>query len=98
MPSRALSREALMPDRKVMLLLKMMDSANGSIDATDNDHSLLNYFCDDRKGNIDTFNRAIDAGLIRTTFHDMFETSEAFLTDAGRAALQQSPQESTNAG
>lgn len=77
-----------MPDRKVLLLLKMMQSAKGHIDASDNAHSLLNYFCDDRGRKTDTFNLAINAGLIRTTFHDLSESSEAFLTDAGKSALK----------
>lgn len=76
-----------MADRKVILLLKQVASAGGRIDSTDNNHSLLNYFCQDRGKDTDTFNLAIQAGLLRTTFNDMFETSEAFLTDAGRAAI-----------
>lgn len=76
------------PD-KVMLLLRMMRAAKGEIDATDDPHSLLNYFCDDGEfGDTDTFNKAIELGLIRTTHHDIFETSAAFLTPAGEAALR----------
>lgn len=80
-----------MPDRKVLLLLKMMDAANGRICAADDTHSLLNYFCDDRGRKTDTFNLAINAKLIRTTFDDICETSEAFLTDAGRIAISRPP-------
>lgn len=76
------------PD-KVLLLLRMMRAAGGEIDATDDNHSLLNYFCDDDEfGETDTFNKAIELGLIRTTHHDIFETSRAYLTDTGRAAAQ----------
>lgn len=76
-----------MADRKVVLLLKMIASADGRIDATDHKNSLLNYFCGDRGKGLDTFNLAVKAGLIKTTFHDMFETSDASLTDAGRAVV-----------
>lgn len=74
------------PRTKVMLLLRMIAAANGQINASDDDHSMLNYFCGDFEPT-DTFNEAIRLKLIRTEFHDIFETSIAFLTDAGRAAL-----------
>ncbi len=74
------------PHAKVMLLLRMMEAANGRIDASDSRYSLLNYFCGDFEPT-DTFNAAREKGLIRTEFNDLFETSTAFLTDAGRAAL-----------
>jgi len=76
-----------MADRKVVLLLKIIASAGGSIDATDSDYSMLNYFCDDRGKRDDTFNRAINSGYITTTFDSMIETSSAHLTDAGRALV-----------
>lgn len=80
--------EAAIRADKVMLLLKMIDAASGEIDATDDSESLLNYFCDDRGNDTDTFNLAIEQGLIRTSHNDIFETSRAFLTDAGRAAIR----------
>ena len=73
---------------KVTLLLRMIDAAGGEIDATENVHSLLNYFCDDRGSATDTYNLAIDQGLIGSSFDSMFETSRAWLTDAGRAAIR----------
>lgn len=75
------------PD-KVLLLLRMMRAAGGEIDATDDNHSLLNYFCDDGEfGETDTFNKAIELGLIRTTFDDICESSRAYLTQDGVAAV-----------
>lgn len=74
---------------KVLLLLRMIDAAGGYIDASDDPHSLLTYFCDDRGLETDTLNLAVKDGLIRTTHDDIFETSRAFLTAAGRAALEQ---------
>jgi hypothetical protein len=75
-----------MPDRKTVLLLKIMADAAGRIDASDHRHSMLNYFCGDRGAGHDTFNLARMSGLIRVENYDD-ETSTAFLTDAGRAAL-----------
>jgi len=66
----------------------MIEAADGYIDASDDPHSLLTYFCDDRGLETDTFNLAIKEGLIRTTHDDIFETSRAFITDLGRAALE----------
>lgn len=72
---------------KITLLLSMMQAAGGEIDASENPHSLLNYFCDDCGSGSDTFNQAIERGLIKSSFDSMFETSKAWLTDAGRSAL-----------
>ncbi|UFS77178.1 hypothetical protein LPB73_07320 [Tardiphaga sp. 37S4] len=76
-----------MADRKMILLLKMIDAAHGSIDASDQSHSLLNYFCGDRDRGDDTFNLVAKAGLIRVTHDSRMETSTAYLTDAGRLAI-----------
>jgi hypothetical protein len=67
----------------------MIDAAHGEIDASDEKHSLLNYFCGDYEPT-DTFNEASRLGYIRVTHNDIFETSTAFLTESGRAALAQS--------
>ncbi|WP_416192970.1 hypothetical protein [Nitrobacter sp. TKz-YC01] len=74
---------------KILLLLRMIDAAHGEIDASDEKHSLLNYFCGDYEPT-DTFNEASRLGYIRVTHNDIFETSTAFLTESGRAALAQS--------
>lgn len=74
-------------DPKVLLLLQMVERAKGEIDTTEHDNSLLNFFCDDRGRETDTYNLAIDAGYLRSSFNDLFETSRAYLTDAGRAIL-----------
>lgn len=74
------------PMSKVMLLLRIVEAANGEIDSSENRHSMLNYFCGDFEPT-DTYNAAIDLGYLKNSFNSMFETSEAKLTDAGRAAL-----------
>lgn len=71
---------------KIMLLLRMIEAAHGEIDASDNKHSLLNYFCGDYEPT-DTFNEAARRGYIRVTHDSRFETSSAMLTESGRHAL-----------
>lgn len=76
---------------KVRLLLQMVQSANGQIDASDHQNSLLNYFCDDNGRETDTFNIAIKSGFIRVTHDSHFDTSTAYLTDVGREAALSTP-------
>jgi hypothetical protein len=78
---------------KVRLLLQMLQSANGQIDASDHRNSLLNYFCDDNGRETDTFNLAIKFGFIRVTHDSHFETSTAYLIDVGREAALSTPNE-----
>jgi hypothetical protein len=71
---------------KIMLLLRMIEKAGGEIDASDDDHSLLNYFCDDAEP-VDTFNQAVDLGYLSVAHDNRFDSSTATLTDKGTAAL-----------
>ena len=50
--------------------------------------SVLAPYWDDNPGGDDTFNQAIDAGLIEATVDSDTDTGFAAITDAGRAALQ----------
>ncbi|MGX1012189.1 hypothetical protein AB7M69_006546 [Bradyrhizobium japonicum] len=82
----ALSSDLPQPPNKMLTMLAILDAAGGQTEASDSKWCWLNYFCDDVEP-VDTFNQAIDAKLIRVTHESSFDTSTAFLTDAGRAAL-----------
>jgi hypothetical protein len=76
-------------DDRIALLIAMMDKCEGGrIDASGEPDSLLEYFCDDGPDRhaTDTFNQAIDRGLIRC-WHSEYDTSTAQITDAGREFL-----------
>lgn len=76
-------------DSRLFLLLQMIGTADGSIDATDHRHNMLNFFCDDRGEGKDTFNLAIEQGFVRVEHNSDFDTSNAFLTDKGWKTLQE---------
>lgn len=71
---------------KLLTMLAILDAAGGVASASDSKWCWFNYFCDDVEP-IDTFNQAIDAKFIRVGHDDRFDSSTAYLTDAGRAAL-----------
>jgi hypothetical protein len=82
----ALTSTGPQPPSKMLTMLAILDAAGGQTEASDSKWCWLNYFCDDVEP-VDTFNQAIDAKLIRVTHDSSFDTSTAFLTDAGRASL-----------
>lgn len=71
---------------KLLTMLAILNAAGGQTEASDSKWCWLNYFCDDVEP-VDTFNQAIDAKFIRVGHDDRFDSSTAYLTDAGRAAL-----------
>ncbi|MCK1479289.1 hypothetical protein IVB27_32265 [Bradyrhizobium sp. 197] len=73
------------PPSKMLTMLAILDAAGGQTEASDSKWCWLNYFCEDAEPT-DTFNRAVDAKLIRVTHDSRFDSSTAYLTDAGRAA------------
>lgn len=81
-----------MSKNKIALLLSMINAAGGTIDASDDPHSLLNYFCDDNGRGADTFNQAIALGYLHVAHDQLSETSTAGLTELGRFyALKTTP-------
>lgn len=74
---------------KEMVLLSIIADMKGGTDASDSPHSWLNWFCNDEVHgqHSDTFNRCIEKGWLRSSHDTSFDTSTAWLTDAGKAAL-----------
>jgi hypothetical protein len=72
--------------------LNILSQAGGATDASDVPYAWINAFCND-EGNhgSDTFNRACDLKLIRTSHCTSYETSTATLTEAGRSWLAENP-------
>lgn len=72
---------------KMRQLLELLASfPGGKTCYEDYPDSILAPYWDDNSGGDDTFNQAIDAGLILATVDDT-DSGFAALTDAGRAAL-----------
>jgi hypothetical protein len=76
------------PER--LACLRVVKAAGGSID---HEHPDLAPFCDDAStlGRPDVFNQCHDAGWLRSGYDDRFDSSTAYLTKEGRAALVGSP-------
>lgn len=78
---------------KEMVLLSIIADMRGSTDASDSPHSWLNWFCNDEAHgeHSDTFNRCIEKGWLRSSHDTSFDTSTAWLTDAGKAVVTAAP-------
>ncbi|USN15213.1 hypothetical protein KIKIMORA_00660 [Brevundimonas phage vB_BpoS-Kikimora] len=78
-------------DEPLVWLLRMMQATGGEIDASDNRWSPLNLFCGDRGEGLDTFNLAINLGLVQSSHDSDFDTSRAWLTTTGKAYVAELP-------
>lgn len=75
-------------DKMRRLLTLLASFPGGKTSYEDYPDSHLAPFWDDNGVGTDTFNQAIDAGLILATVDSDTDSGFAALTDAGRAALQ----------
>ena len=78
------------PHSRVIRLLRLIQSVGGRCSASDDvslDPHWLSQFCDDYEP-IDTFNQAEVLGLIQVGHDSDSGVSTAYITDAGRAALE----------
>jgi hypothetical protein len=66
---------------KTWWMLSIIEKMGGTTSANADENEWINFFCDD--GDPGTFHQAIDAGLLRVTHNDLFDTSEAHLTEVG---------------
>ncbi len=66
-------------------LLFIMSKCGGEADASESKWNWLNAFCSDFED--DTFNLAIDLGLLRCTHNTDTDHSTAWLTDGGKALV-----------
>jgi len=79
----------LVTEKMSQLLALLASFPGGKTCYEDYPDSVLAPYWDDNPGGDDTFNQAIDAGLIEATVDSDTDTGFAALTDAGRAAIQE---------
>jgi hypothetical protein len=74
-------------DQKVLALLQFVAAADGPINASGGPLDMLGHFCEDRVGDIDTFNLAVNSGYLAVNHDSDMDTATARLTAAGVSLL-----------
>lgn len=75
--------------KELVLLAIFANMRGGESDVSDYDWHWINWFCEDEKpGGSDTFNRCIDKGWLKSSHDSDMDSSVAWITPAGYAALQ----------
>ncbi len=79
----------LTDDPRVLGLLQVLADHRGVLETWDDTRCPMRAYYDDRGANTDTYNLAIEGGLIFWSHDSDGDTSTSRLTPAGRSALQQ---------